>query len=88
MHGVGFLLLVLSMSLAFFVFAWTWRRDPYWRGPLRWYSLTSGVALIGVLFVLSPFLGQMTDYLFLLLLLAWPVVVGTWLKTAPPAKSD
>ncbi len=55
MHGVGFLL--LSMVLAFFAFAWTWRRDSHWRG-LRWYSLVSGVLLIAVLFILSPFLGQ------------------------------
>lgn len=75
MHGVGFMLLLLSMLLAFFAFAWTWRRDPHWRG-LRWYSLASGVLLIAVFFFLSSFLGQFTDYLLLLLLFAWPVVVG------------
>ncbi len=35
-----------------------------------------------MLFVLSPFLGQLTDYLFLLLLLAWPVAVGARLRSA------
>ncbi|MBA3423096.1 MAG: DUF998 domain-containing protein [Rubrobacter sp.] len=84
MHGVGFMLLILSMTLAFFTFAWTWRRDPYWRG-LRWYSLASGVLLIAVLFILSAFLGQLTDYLFLLLVLAWPVVVGARLRSTSSA---
>jgi uncharacterized membrane protein len=55
MHGVGFMLLLLSMLLAFFAFAWTWRRDPYWRG-LRWYSLASGVLLIAPLFIPGAFL--------------------------------
>ena len=37
---------------------------------------------IALLVVLSPFLGQLTDYLFLLLLLAWPVAVGARLRSA------
>jgi hypothetical protein len=80
MHGVGFMLLLLSMLLAFFAFAWTWRRDPYWRG-LGWYSLASGVLLIAVFFILSSFLGPFTIYLLLLLLFAWPVVVSARLRT-------
>jgi hypothetical protein len=80
MHGVGFFLLLLSMLLAFFAFAWTWRRDPHWRG-LLWYSLASGGLLIAVFFILSSFLGPFTIYLLLLLLFAWPVVVGARLRT-------
>ncbi len=81
MHGVGFFLLLLSMLLAFFAFAWIWRRDPHWRG-LRWYSLASGVLLIAVFFILSPFLGPFTIYVLLPLPFAWPVVVGARLRSA------
>jgi hypothetical protein len=74
------MLLLLSMLLAFFAFAWTWRRDPYWRG-LGWYSLASGVLLIAPLFIPGAFLGQLGDYLLLLLVVAWPVVVGARLRS-------
>jgi hypothetical membrane protein len=84
MHGVGFMLLLLSMTLACFAFAWTWRRDPYWRG-LRWYSLASGVLLIAPLFIEGAFLGQLGDYLLLLLVCAWPVVVGARLRSTSSA---
>ena len=80
MHGVGFMVLLLSMTLACFAFAWTWRRDPHWRG-LLWYSLASGGLLIAVFFILSSFLGAFTIYVLLLLLFAWPVVVGARLRT-------
>jgi hypothetical protein len=72
------------MTLACFAFAWTWRRDPYWRG-LRWYSLASGVLLIAPLFIPGAFLGQLGDYLLLLLVCAWPVVVGARLRSTSSA---
>jgi Protein of unknown function (DUF998) len=76
-HGLAFLLLVLSLLLSFLLLLWRLRRDPLWRG----YDLYT--IITAVLYVLLFFLSasQWVFYLFLAVVLAWVEVMAIRLRS-------
>ncbi len=76
-HGLAFLLLVLSLLLSFFFLWWRLRRDPLWHGYDR-YTLVTAVLYL-VLFFLSS--SQWAFYLFLAVVLVWIEVMATRLRS-------
>jgi hypothetical protein len=76
-HGLAFLLLVLSLLLSFLLLWWRLRRDPRWRG-YDLYTIITAVLYV-VLFFLSA--SQWAFYLFLAVVLAWVEVMAIRLRS-------
>ncbi len=76
-HGLAFLLLVLSLLLSFFFLWWRLRRDPLWRG-YDLYTLITAVLYV-VLFFSSA--AQWAFYLFLAVVLVWIEVMAIRLRS-------
>jgi hypothetical protein len=76
-HGLAFLLLVLSLLLSFLLLWWSLRRDPRWRG-YDLYTIITAVLYV-VLFFLSA--SQWAFYLFLAVVLAWVDVMAIRLRS-------
>lgn len=76
-HGLAFLLLVLSLLLSLLFWWWRVRRDTLWRG----YDLCTIITavLYVVLFYLSA--SQWAFYLFLAVVLAWVEVMAIRLRS-------
>jgi hypothetical protein len=90
-HALAFLIVALSMLVAFFVL---WRRlksDPLWPG-YGLYTLISGILCVILLFMSLTDLiipGQVAFYLFLVVMLAWIEVIAIRLRSiAMGAPSD
>jgi hypothetical protein len=75
-HGLAFLLLVLSLLLSFLLLWWRLRTDPLWRG-YDLYTIITAVLYV-VLFFLSA--SQWAFYLFLAVVLAWVEVMAIRLR--------
>jgi Protein of unknown function (DUF998) len=76
-HGLAFMLLVLSLLLSFLMLWWRLRRDPLWRG-YDLYTIITAVLYV-VLFFLSA--SQWAFYLFLGVVLAWVEVMAFRLRS-------
>jgi hypothetical protein len=76
-HDLAFLLLVLSLLLAFLLLWWRLRRDPLWRGYDLYTIITAVLYLL--LFFLSA--SQWVFYLFLAVVLAWVEVMAIRLRS-------
>jgi Protein of unknown function (DUF998) len=76
-HGLAFLLLVLSLLLSFLLLWWRLRRDPRWRG-YDLYTIITAVLYV-VLFFRSA--SQWAFYLFLAVVLAWVEVMAIRLRS-------
>ena len=76
-HGLAFLLLVLSLLLSLFFLWWRLRRDPLWHGYDR-YTLVTAIFYL-VLFFLSA--SQWAFYLFLAVVLVWIEVMAIRLRS-------
>jgi Protein of unknown function (DUF998) len=76
-HGLAFMLLVLSLLLSFLLLWWRLRRDPLWRG-YDLYTIITAVLYV-VLFFLSA--SQWAFYLFLGVVLAWVEVMAIRLRS-------
>ena len=76
-HGLAFLLLVLSLLLSYFFLWWRLRRDPLWRG-YDVYTLATAILYL-VLFFLSA--SQWAFYLFLATVLVWIEVMAVRLRS-------
>jgi hypothetical protein len=75
-HGLAFLLLVMSLLLSFLFLWWRLRRDPLWRG-YDLYTLISAVLYLVLLFLSAS---QWAFYLFLTVVLAWVEVMAIRLR--------
>lgn len=80
-HGLAFILLVLSLLPALLFWWWRLRRDPRWRG-YDLYTLISAVLYVALLFASAA---QWAFYLFLAVVLAWIEVMAIRLHTAENA---
>jgi Protein of unknown function (DUF998) len=76
-HGLAFLVLVLSLLLSFFFFWWRLRRDPLWRG-YDLYTLITAVLYVALFFSSAS---QWAFYLFLAVVLAWIEVMAIRLRS-------
>jgi hypothetical protein len=76
-HGLAFVLLVLSLLLSFLLLWWRLRRDPLWRG-YDLYTIITAVLYV-VLFFLSA--SQWAFYLFLGVVLVWVEVMAIRLRS-------
>jgi hypothetical protein len=76
-HGLAFLILVLSLLLSFLFLWWRLRRDPLWRG-YGLYTIITAVLYV-VLFFLSA--SQWAFYLFLAVVLVWVEVMAIRLRS-------
>jgi hypothetical protein len=75
-HGLAFLLLVLSLLLSLLFLWWRLRRDPLWRGYDLYTIIT---AVLYVVFFLSA--SQWAFYLFLAVVLGWVEVMAIRLRS-------
>jgi hypothetical protein len=71
-HGLGFLLLVLSLLLSFLLLWWRLRRDPLWRG-YDLYTIITAVLYVVLIFLSAS---QLAFYVFLAVVLAWVEVMA------------
>jgi hypothetical protein len=76
-HGLAFLLLVLSLLLSFLFLWWRLRRYPLW-GGYDLYTIITAVLYV-VLFFLST--SQWAFYLFLTVVLAWVEIMAFRLRS-------
>lgn len=76
-HGLAFILLLVSMLLSLFFWWWRLRRDPLWRG-YDLYTLITAILYVALLFVSS---WQWGFYLFLAVILAWIEVMAIRLRS-------
>ena len=82
-HGLAFLLLVLSLLLSFFLW-WRLRRDPLWHGYDLYTFVTAALYLM--LFFLSA--SQWVFYLFLGVVLVWIEVLAIRLRSIAEGTSE
>ena len=75
-HGLAFILLLVSMLLSLFFWWWRLRRDPLWQG-YDLYTLITAILYVALLFVSSR---QWGFYLFLAVILAWIEVMAIRLR--------
>jgi Protein of unknown function (DUF998) len=76
-HGLAFILLLVSMLLSLFFWWWRLRRDPPWRG-FDMYTLITAILYVVLLFVSA---WQWGFYLFLAVILAWIEVMALRLRS-------
>jgi hypothetical protein len=75
-HGLAFLLLILSLLATFFLMGWGLRKDPLWRS-YGWYSLATGIVFVVGFFI--P--GQIGTYIFLTVVLVWKFFMALRLRS-------
>ena len=91
LHMLGGLLTFPSQALGVFLFSLAFRRDVYWRkASVSALALSAGIIAVFVLAVISLMILSFAGYaqrLYLILLIAWIVVVGLHLARFPPEES-
>ena len=75
-HGLAFLLLVLSLLFSFLLLWWRLRRDPLW-GGYDLYTIITAVVYVVLFFVSAS---QWAFYLFLAVVLVWVEVMAIRLR--------
>lgn len=83
-HNIIFFVVYLSLLIALFIIGWHLRKIPFWRG-YGWYSIITGLVMIGLFFGLGAasthHLGGLFQRIFELEAYAWYVVMGLRLFT-------